>query len=791
MMDILSGQWSVVSGQSNPQSRIHHPLSTIHHSSRRGVLLLMILALLAMFGLIAVAFVVLTGHAKRDARTVQRIDLVTDPPQKTLQQAAMQILRGSNNTASVIGAHSLLEDMYGNNAATGTITIVSNTVCGGQLIEFTFAWSAGATTPAVRTGCVITITGPTTSPAYGQSSRIVGFNPTGDLSGTATGPWQMLAFDGGGQPQTGDTVIISGVPFSGTGFGYNPTTAKMDLAFDPTASPPDITAIPSALTWPVALLPNMPLATYYSAVPSALKNPFSNPPGGVNSDYTAADFQHMLLAAQIPPTIPGGPVQTLPSLHRPALVNYWMNQPQWATSPDLPRKVIMRPIGPITGLTLPTGFVADHPNFTGSNSNPAGFNPLLGPWDVDNDGDGVPDSVWVDPGLPVRSTSDGRLYKPLIAVLCVDLDGRLNLNAHGSLVQADSNYGTLQFAGQFAGGVTPTLARGQGLGPAEINLSGILTGATYQQLLAGNGGTYEGRYGTDGTPASAALAPDPLTANKWFEYGRNYWDFSNANNAGSYGTPPDPFGVGAVGLDVGGRPIYAGMNYRGSVYLGMGSDFVDTMTPMNSPYAMNLGPRASRGLSSLSGAPDNPFSVAELERVLRPYDRDATTLPARLASLTSTTGLPQNSLLIPQRLNVTTESWDVPVPATTVPAGAAAGHITETLLSLLVQKGIPRATAVTLLPTLLPPDLLAGLKMNINRPFGNGRDYIATAGDDATNAGSIDAPGTQHQLTLYKSPTATAAVNVSYDPTGTVATNSQQARESRSPVPVRFGYTVG
>ena len=54
---------------------------------------------------------------------------------------------------------------------------------------------------------------------------------------------------------------------------------------------------------------------------------------------------------------------------------------------------------------------------------------------MDNDGDGVPDSVWVDLGMPVRSTADGRLYKPLFAILCVDLDGRLNLNAHGSLAQ--------------------------------------------------------------------------------------------------------------------------------------------------------------------------------------------------------------------------------------------------------------------------------------------------------------------------------------------------------------------
>src|SRR5690606_19059977 len=46
-------------------------------------------------------------------------------------------------------------------------------------------------------------------------------------------------------------------------------------------------------------------------------------------------------------------------------------------------------------------------------------------------GDGVNDSVWVDIGLPVQQTEDGRWYKPLVAMLVEDLDGRLNLNAHG------------------------------------------------------------------------------------------------------------------------------------------------------------------------------------------------------------------------------------------------------------------------------------------------------------------------------------------------------------------------
>ena len=66
---------------------------------------------------------------------------------------------------------------------------------------------------------------------------------------------------------------------------------------------------------------------------------------------------------------------------------------------------------------------------------PLGFDPVNGPWDVDNDGDGVADSIWVDLGFPVRAAKDGKLYKPLFAILCLDMDGRLNLNAHGDLTQ--------------------------------------------------------------------------------------------------------------------------------------------------------------------------------------------------------------------------------------------------------------------------------------------------------------------------------------------------------------------
>ncbi|MCX5653858.1 MAG: hypothetical protein NTY65_04320, partial [Planctomycetota bacterium] len=115
----------------------NHSSFIIHHSSlrRRGVLLLIILALLAMFGLIAVAFVVISGQAQRSARSVQRFETATDPPRSALRQAAMQVFRGSDSAASVMGAHSLLEDIYGNSWFVGKIG-AAQAVCGGQLIEF-------------------------------------------------------------------------------------------------------------------------------------------------------------------------------------------------------------------------------------------------------------------------------------------------------------------------------------------------------------------------------------------------------------------------------------------------------------------------------------------------------------------------------------------------------------------------------------------------------------------------------------------------------------------------------
>jgi hypothetical protein len=234
----------------------------------------------------------------------------------------------------------------------------------------------------------------------------------------------------------------------------------------------------------------------------------------------------------------------LPSFHRPDLVNYWNHRlfnyltgigsmkpddavraivqpydsdpskPLWSLNPSaggltaanaalisaIKRQVMLRPTR------------EDHPHFDGSNpqSSPPNLSGLsslavsgniavpiwetTGPWDVDNDNDGVRDSVWVDLGDPIQETEDGRRYKPLYAFLCVDMDSRLNVNAHGLaddilpplLDTTKANYFDPTHAGaSWAGNLahdaatggpatimasTLQLARGLGYGPADISL---------------------------------------------------------------------------------------------------------------------------------------------------------------------------------------------------------------------------------------------------------------------------------------------------------------------------------
>lgn len=759
--------------------------------SRKGVVLLLVLALLSVFGLIVLAYVVLTGHTRRGAEAAKRFQEQYDPPEQTLMQVAMEVIRGSNNPRSSIWCHSLLEDIYGERFATGTVpnNVPVQPVAGGQL----WAFVANVANPERWVGSVITFLDP---PLAGISSRVVEYNAQGNLVHIVA-PESIPLAAVNTALSNGQTIryLLNGRPFSGTGIGYNAGT--------------ELGATDSQGR-PLALLPHPVSGDFLSyfaggdRIPGTVDDPV-NRPLSANEDYDAADYQNMAMALVVQDPQTGNVLVPEPSYHRVALVAYWFNQamfgntinwgpvadpaqrfdyllrPETIPDPQLRREVslferkfLLRPLRSL------------HPDFDGTNplyqpgigfidSNNDGQpdrlvsdNPDLWPWDVDNDGDGVPDSIWVDVGLPVRQLPDGRRYKPLAAILCVDLDGRWNLNAHGSLFQTDVRYyqpdvtttdgvpvnmNWLLAAGLDSTGDTfpdgdttlfPSVPpeairhwlRGLGFGPAEVNLGPlfqILTSSAgspgvwqqrYAQLLIGRNdpalGPLAGRYGErfrwlapPPLPAPGlAGTPDPLLVNKFFAYPPD-WRTNlpqpfGPGNPTIYGSPPDMLGAMSVGLDLRGRPIW------------LQPQALWAAAATESPYKIDLTRRRARNIvqAGRQDTIDEPFSPAELEAALRPFDADSANLPKRLR------------LLIPEitrvRHLITTESWDIPSPSLAGSKrwrdGAGGGLLQHIAQRFTVTN--PQEWRL-----LLSPDVAAGLRLDINRPLGDSLDNNANRED--------------------------------------------------------------
>lgn len=975
--------------------------SPLRSSRRRGVILLVLLGMLALFAATAFAFVVIASHANRAAKSLQNAGREVFSPRLDLEEGLRQVLRDTVVPASAVRGHSLMLDLYGDNALYGwvingftlspgapgymqpkglavnllpgiptSINAHQSGAAGGQVIEFTAGYtlpagsywgglipdipegnpSAGqlataggnvATTLTVppwfgmsgtnavanepfefqrRVGCVITVIDPS-SPLYNKSTRIVAYRrqPISNASGTVIyHRYQVLPFEGVSALDTvnyfkttrsdGPDFVINGTPFSGTGAGYNPNnplpTAKILNNWGYTDA---------GFQQPFALLPNPTDPNY--CLPTGTHTPYSP-----NEDYDAPDYQNMLMAFEHWDSTAGRMVVRSPSLHRPALAQYWVyrlvNQimTDWGLTEDQALRVVIQPfeqdgnwvtvppaaipplnhaslidrakIATVKRRCLLRPLPEDHNAFDGSNpswptfigTDISGYTGIqlwraafqawgatdaatgvYEPWDVDNDGDGVPDSVWVDIGLPVRSLPDGRKYKPMVAMHCVDQDGKINLNTAGSLEQLANKYSHdsalypgnpvnsdelradyfvadgVVYAQKLIESVGPandatsnvSLRRGQGSGPAEISLYPTFYEIVrndptyftpllkhnyamllYRNLMLGWKGLlnsryveFDGRYGELYERTGAEFqkpAPGQSNTAEALAMARlfgmadtyNYVTYLAGGTPTPWGSPLDLKGAMTVGLDVFGQPIYSNLRpvaasvnplgyVVGSNQLAFASSLVDT------PYELRLGRLAAQDAGSNAGR-DNPFTVAEFEPFLRRFDADVYRLPGRLRQLLNA------GPGAPYRFMATTESWDIPVPAMALPKEllddwqvlgldpstdedhdpstddspdlipdrirpplhigdliAARIHSLDTGGSFLPtglshpSALVPSASPVegakrVDIAELLGTDLLSGLRMDLNRPFGNGID------DDGD--GTVDEPS--ERLTL-------------------------------------------
>ncbi|MBQ9128881.1 MAG: hypothetical protein IJY15_14120, partial [Thermoguttaceae bacterium] len=66
--------------------------------------------------------------------------------------------------------------------------------------------------------------------------------------------------------------------------------------------------------------------------------------------------------------------------------------------------------------------------------------PAANPYDVDADGDGVREAIWIPSGLPVRVDENGTPYATMFAYTILDLDGRVNVNAAGNWDQLPNKF---------------------------------------------------------------------------------------------------------------------------------------------------------------------------------------------------------------------------------------------------------------------------------------------------------------------------------------------------------------
>lgn len=112
-----------------------------------------------------------------------------------------------------------------------------------------------------------------------------------------------------------------------------------------------------------------------------------------------------------------------------------------------------------------SGFIGDHPTEL----------------DVDTDGDGQNDSVWVDIGAPVIQVGDSAV-KPLFAFKVIGMDGKININTAGNLYKAPNPSYTAT-GGTYTNPINYTLQHKSNLGasPTEIN-------PQYAMILGDNGG---------------------------------------------------------------------------------------------------------------------------------------------------------------------------------------------------------------------------------------------------------------------------------------------------------------
>ena len=421
---------------------------------RRGVVLILVLAMLGLLAVIGVSFATFSGQARKGAYTFSK--RINRPNiDELLESAVAQLINDTTNPMSALYGHGLLRDMYGNDASTNGFYAANPN--GSQP---TIAAATG-TAPSFDApqGWVVTTNIPygvgrdflywtLTVPAVpGVGGSLISVAQTFQVVGQANvgGVYQFTLSGAHVVPVNGVGISLISEPLVNRGFTLD---GRYRRAFNGRgmAGQNNVTGglIAPAYTDPVIANGNTLAGQFANFRVSGglltgqpdVVAPFEGfDLLGVDEDYDAPDLENWFLAVQSA----DGSI-SVPSFHRPGiLANHLdldpsgnltdMNYPvpsNYTSGTDAYRRSV-RALSKI--LTLRS---TDHPTANFPDLVPDATTGEIA-YPVDNDGDGVPESVWLDLGFPPQRAEDGSLYKPLFSFMVVGLNGKLPLNTAGNL----------------------------------------------------------------------------------------------------------------------------------------------------------------------------------------------------------------------------------------------------------------------------------------------------------------------------------------------------------------------
>ena len=530
--------------------------------------------------------------------------------------------------------------------------------------------------------------------------------------------------------------------------------------------------------------------------------------GASNEGIDVADWRDPWLANQ---SYVSGQLNIIPSFHRPEIVNYIANlfgNPASMSVTEVGELLRLIDASSARIMSYSFGGVSANPGFRQDDPLyprlPAGFTwttPTateiqslqtyvaqqingttingINQWDVDNDGDGIADSVFVPAGLPPVYSPDGTMLKAVAAILVEDLDSRINVNTAGDRGQGLAGFGVQAFDAAFKPKTssigTHPLSQGNGYGPADISLTSLFSGnASLLRSTASTFSFFDDRYGArrytrrpiNLTDSDLDRVPGKRAAGSW-----------PANDVASQVNEREahfPFIHGRAGA-----PFNRRTNVATEIDRHGNLAFIQPLVQDANPY----NPLVFSALSeidddayesSVMGLPnsDDPFGLGELEAILLRYEGDSSALPQRLKErlqqipgygtqhainkliTTRSAELRYPNLASAARTTAYYAPAGTPVPAIGKPAASFLQWIkmlhaqryqdrNRTYPKPLAPSADPDDPELTYkaIEELFPMDFTKGLRMDLNRPFGNGYD------DDGD--GQIDEPNE-----IYKSAVA-------------------------------------